>query len=90
MAAKQEITYTQKEVEYRDDLQQKLLTLEHVKSILIGRDDSPVFIHQINDLSELVRSWLMQSIEAKRGLANEQKETKEEGSDTGTPDDQET
>lgn len=84
------IVYTQEEVEYRDDLQGKLLTLEHVKSILISRDDSPVFLHHINDLHQMVRSWFLQTVTAKNEGSNEPKGTPEKGSDEGSGDEPDT
>jgi hypothetical protein len=65
------VNFTEEEVEYREDLQQKLLTLEHAKGLLIARDDSPVFIHQIQSLHDIVQQWYVNAVMAKRGVQNE-------------------
>lgn len=58
-------TYTEEEVNYREDLLEKLMTLEHVRSILAVRDEAPVYINQINSLQRLVQGWYNKAVEAK-------------------------
>jgi hypothetical protein len=77
------VTYTEEELVYREDLTQKLLTLEHAKSVLIGRGDAPLFINQLTDLQNLVQGWMNQAVQAKQ----QQESTKDGGQPpTGKPE----
>jgi hypothetical protein len=60
------VTYTEEELNYREDLTQKLLTLEHVKSVLIGRGDDPLFVNQIVDMQNIVKQWMAQAVRDKQ------------------------
>lgn len=59
------VFYTQEEVDEREDLLQKLLTLDHVKSILVSRGDSPLYIRQVEDLASIIRGWIDANARAK-------------------------
>ena len=59
--------YTQEDMEYREDLLKKITTLEHVKGILIAREDAPIFINQIQDLLNIVYGWYEGAINKKPG-----------------------
>jgi hypothetical protein len=54
--------YTQEDMDYREDLMKKLMTLEHVKGILIAREDAPVFVNQIEDLKGIVMGWYSKAV----------------------------
>ena len=71
------VMYTEQEVAYRDDLTQKLLTLEHAKSVLIGRGDDPMFVNQLADLQTIVKQWMAQAVR--------EKQQKQEIKDGGQP-----
>lgn len=58
--------YTQEEVDFREDLLQKLMTCDHVKGVLIAREDSPIFITQISDMKQIFLKWYQDALAGKR------------------------
>lgn len=64
-------TYTQEEVDFREDLLQKLMTCDHVKGVLIARDDSPIFISQIADMKNIFLKWYQDALAGKHAGAEE-------------------
>lgn len=81
------VTFTAEEVGYRDDLMQKLLTLNHVKSILVSTGDSVIFIRQIEDLASLVEGWIEEQIRMKRVEFNVQSDVPPKDQTNPTPQD---
>lgn len=57
--------YTEEDMSVREDLLEKMMTLEHVKAGLMIRDESPVYINQINNLQRLVQGWYTKAVNAK-------------------------
>jgi len=49
-------------IEYREDLQQKAMTCDHVISVLIGRGDPDVFVKQMESLKTTVLRWYHEAI----------------------------
>jgi hypothetical protein len=78
--------YTQEDMDYREDLMKKLLTLEHVKGILIAREDAPVFINQIEDLKGIVMGWYSKAINSQQGGIPPEQTEEEPPGDDGTGD----
>lgn len=78
MVGKPEALYTQDEMNFREDLLQKLMTCDHVKGVLIAREDSPIFIHQIEDMKQIFMKWYQDAINEKLVKVQQQDE-KEEG-----------
>jgi hypothetical protein len=58
--------YTEEDMSVREDLLEKLMTLEHVKAGLMIRDESEVYINQINNLQRLVQGWYTKAVNEKR------------------------
>jgi hypothetical protein len=85
MAEKATAMYTQDEMNFREDLLQKLMTCDHVKGVLIARDDSPVFIHQIEDMKSIFQKWYTDTINEKM-MKLQQSEAKDEGDEPEQPD----
>lgn len=77
--------YTEAEVEEREDLMQKLMTLDHIKSVLVALGDSPVFIKHTEEIRTMVNNLAINYFQAKAGAqnaaANQQPEKTGEGDD---------
>jgi len=56
--APEPVMYTEAEVEAREDLMQKLMTIDHIKSVLVERKDPQHFIKDLDDLREMVGNML--------------------------------
>jgi hypothetical protein len=65
MAEKAEALYTQDELDFREDILQKLMTCDHVRGVLIAREDSPIFIHQVEDMKKIFMKWYQDAINEK-------------------------
>ena len=79
--------YTQYDMDFREDLMKKITTLEHVKAILIAREDAPLFINQIQDLLEIVYGWYNEAITKKPGDAVAKSGPEPAPDDDGSDDD---
>ena len=79
------IMYTQEEVNFREDLMQKLMTLDHIKSVLVGRGDPQVFIKHTDEIRNMINNLVHEYFNAKIGAlnaaANQQPEKTGEGDD---------
>lgn len=67
------IMFTVEDMNYQSDLMQKLLTLDHVKSILVGNGDAEIFIKQIKYIREIFEEDLTRFVQFKQsgGVINE-------------------
>jgi hypothetical protein len=78
MVGKAEPMYTQEEMNFREDLLQKLMTCDHVRGVLIAREDSPIFIHQIENMKQIFQRWYQEAINEKTAAMQKQ-DAREEG-----------
>jgi hypothetical protein len=76
--------FTQEDMDYREDLMKKLLTLEHVKGILIAREDAPVFINQIEDLKGIVMGWYSKAVNSQQGGVSQEPPEEAPADDDGS------
>lgn len=72
------VMYTQAEVNYREDLMQKLMTLDHIKSVLVGRGDSEIFIKHTEEIRGMISDAFLQYMQAKQGAQNAKQQPENE------------
>jgi len=72
------IMYTQEEVNFREDLMQKLMTLDHIKSVLVGRGDSEIFIKHTDELRDMVKNQFLYYMQQKQGATNAKQQPEKE------------
>lgn len=72
------VMYTQADVEEREDLMQKLMTLDHIKSVLVALGDSPVFIKHTEEIRSMVNNLAINYFQAKQGAQNAKQQPENE------------
>lgn len=76
------------DVNYILDLNEKLMTLEHVIAGLALRDESPIYITQMTNLQKIVIGWFNKAMEESKMKLEPAVKGNKEPAATGEPDEE--